>query len=159
MTTDKLQVFKFGDGAWDPSHRFVTSWLVSPWALFAIRASISSATGAYPSTSSSPPFTPSPTHAAASPYSRAFRAPFRPCTPSTTAPSSATPSSSPSYSGASSSGSRSPSAGSPPPSTPGPTFPNTGSTRSSPSSKFASRAPRPRPGFISSGSSSSWLVI
>ncbi|KAK6612629.1 hypothetical protein H4I96_01842 [Botrytis cinerea] len=41
MTTDKLQVFKFGDGVWDPSHRFVTSWLVSPWALFAVRASIS----------------------------------------------------------------------------------------------------------------------
>ncbi|TGO24906.1 hypothetical protein BPAE_0092g00250 [Botrytis paeoniae] len=41
MTTNKLQVFKFGDGVWDPSHRFVTSWLLSPWALFAVRASIS----------------------------------------------------------------------------------------------------------------------
>ncbi|KAF7888090.1 uncharacterized protein EAF02_002631 [Botrytis sinoallii] len=190
MTTNKLQVFKFGDGVWDPSHRFVTSWLLSPWALFAVRASISlyaffvllfsifweiarlpnggatarfsfsyftiSATGAYPSTSSSPPSTPSATHAAASHYSRAFRAPSKPCTLSTTAASSATPSSSPSFSGASSSGSRSPSAGSPPPSTPGPTSPNTASTPCSPSSKSASRAPRRRRGFISSGSLSFW---
>ncbi|KAK8908482.1 hypothetical protein QC760_002857 [Botrytis cinerea] len=192
MTTDKLQVFKFGDGVWDPSHRFVTSWLVSPWALFAVRASISLYAffvllfaifweiAQLPNGGATARFSFSYftilcywgisfyfffaalhtfTYARSGiPYSR-FRAPSRPCTPSTTAPSSATPSSSPSYSGASSSGSRSPSAGSPPPSTPGPTFPNTGSTRSSPSSKFASRAPRPRPGFISSGSSSSWLVI
>ncbi|CAG8978590.1 hypothetical protein HYALB_00011740 [Hymenoscyphus albidus] len=32
---------KFGTDIWDPSHRFETSWLLSPWALFACRAAIS----------------------------------------------------------------------------------------------------------------------
>ncbi|OAQ76500.1 alpha beta hydrolase fold-1 protein [Purpureocillium lilacinum] len=31
-------VFSFGSGPWDPSHRFETSWLLSPWLLFAVRA-------------------------------------------------------------------------------------------------------------------------
>ncbi|KAH8682162.1 hypothetical protein BX600DRAFT_35208 [Xylariales sp. PMI_506] len=30
--------FKLGDDVWDPSHRFETSWLLPPYALFAIRA-------------------------------------------------------------------------------------------------------------------------
>ncbi|KAK1757373.1 hypothetical protein QBC47DRAFT_296340 [Echria macrotheca] len=30
--------FKFGTDAWDPTHRFETSWLISPWALFVFRA-------------------------------------------------------------------------------------------------------------------------
>ncbi|KAL2166291.1 hypothetical protein VTG60DRAFT_2975 [Thermothelomyces hinnuleus] len=36
-----LQAFKFGTGPWDPTHRFETSWLLSPWALFFCRALIS----------------------------------------------------------------------------------------------------------------------
>ncbi|KAI5467612.1 hypothetical protein BGZ63DRAFT_499378 [Mariannaea sp. PMI_226] len=32
--------FKFGTDLWDPSNRFETSWLLSPWALFACRALI-----------------------------------------------------------------------------------------------------------------------
>ncbi|KAH6900638.1 hypothetical protein B0T10DRAFT_33231 [Thelonectria olida] len=32
--------FKFGTDLWDPSNRFETSWLLSPWALFAVRAFI-----------------------------------------------------------------------------------------------------------------------
>lgn len=32
--------FKFGTGLWDPSNRFETSWLLSPWALFGVRAFI-----------------------------------------------------------------------------------------------------------------------
>ncbi|KAH6663211.1 hypothetical protein B0J14DRAFT_495113 [Halenospora varia] len=32
---------KFGTDLWDQSHRFETSWLLSPWALFACRAVIS----------------------------------------------------------------------------------------------------------------------
>ncbi|KAI1160726.1 hypothetical protein F5B18DRAFT_496331 [Nemania serpens] len=32
------RVFAFGTDLWDPSHRFQTSWLVSPWVLFGIRA-------------------------------------------------------------------------------------------------------------------------
>ncbi|KAI5920698.1 hypothetical protein F4810DRAFT_404003 [Camillea tinctor] len=35
------KVFGFGTDLWDPSHRFQTSWLVSPYVLFAIRATIS----------------------------------------------------------------------------------------------------------------------
>ncbi|KAH6702891.1 hypothetical protein DL95DRAFT_174479 [Leptodontidium sp. 2 PMI_412] len=35
------QHFKFGTDLWDPSHRFETSWLLPPWILFAIRATIS----------------------------------------------------------------------------------------------------------------------
>ncbi|KAK3362653.1 hypothetical protein B0T25DRAFT_11725 [Lasiosphaeria hispida] len=30
--------FSFGTDLWDPSHRFETSWLLSPWALFFVRA-------------------------------------------------------------------------------------------------------------------------
>ncbi|KAL2261360.1 hypothetical protein VTK26DRAFT_4336 [Humicola hyalothermophila] len=30
--------FKFGTDPWDPTHRFETSWLLSPWALFFCRA-------------------------------------------------------------------------------------------------------------------------
>ncbi|KAI1434115.1 hypothetical protein GGR50DRAFT_664177 [Xylaria sp. CBS 124048] len=33
--------FAFGTDPWDPSHRFVTSWLVSPFVLFGIRATMS----------------------------------------------------------------------------------------------------------------------
>ncbi|KAJ4322537.1 hypothetical protein N0V84_004783 [Fusarium piperis] len=33
--------FRFGDGLWDPSNRFETSWLLNPWLLFAFRALIS----------------------------------------------------------------------------------------------------------------------
>lgn len=33
--------FSFGTDAWDPTHRFETSWLLSPWLLFSIRALIS----------------------------------------------------------------------------------------------------------------------
>ncbi|KAL2161411.1 hypothetical protein VTH06DRAFT_7972 [Thermothelomyces fergusii] len=36
-----LQAFKLGKGPWDPTHRFETSWLLSPWALFFCRALIS----------------------------------------------------------------------------------------------------------------------
>lgn len=36
-----LNDFKFGTDLWDPSHRFETSWLVSPYVLFALRAAIS----------------------------------------------------------------------------------------------------------------------
>jgi hypothetical protein len=32
------QAFRFGTDRWDPTHRFETSWLLSPWALFACRA-------------------------------------------------------------------------------------------------------------------------
>ncbi|KAI1114979.1 hypothetical protein F5Y14DRAFT_150827 [Nemania sp. NC0429] len=32
------RLFAFGTDLWDPSHRFQTSWLVSPWVLFGIRA-------------------------------------------------------------------------------------------------------------------------
>ncbi|KAJ8066193.1 hypothetical protein OCU04_005279 [Sclerotinia nivalis] len=41
MTNNNLQIFKFGTDVWDPTHRFETSWLLSPWALFAVRAIIS----------------------------------------------------------------------------------------------------------------------
>ncbi|KAA8575016.1 hypothetical protein MFRU_002g03520 [Monilinia fructicola] len=41
MPPNKLHAFKFGTDIWDPSHRFETSWLLSPWALFAVRAAIS----------------------------------------------------------------------------------------------------------------------
>ncbi|KAI1821022.1 hypothetical protein F4861DRAFT_533270 [Xylaria intraflava] len=34
-------VFAFGTDPWDPSHRFVTSWLVSPYVLFGVRALVS----------------------------------------------------------------------------------------------------------------------
>ncbi|ROT42256.1 hypothetical protein SODALDRAFT_326439 [Sodiomyces alkalinus F11] len=33
-----LDGFRFGKDPWDPSHRFETSWLLSPWLLFAFRA-------------------------------------------------------------------------------------------------------------------------
>lgn len=33
-------VFRFGTDLWDPSNRFETSWILSPWALFACRAAI-----------------------------------------------------------------------------------------------------------------------
>lgn len=33
-------VFSFGSGPWDPSHRFTTSWLLGPWLLFLCRALI-----------------------------------------------------------------------------------------------------------------------
>ncbi|KAK2625478.1 hypothetical protein QTJ16_004790 [Diplocarpon rosae] len=33
--------FSFGTELWDPSHRFQTSWLLPPWVLFGIRATIS----------------------------------------------------------------------------------------------------------------------
>ncbi|KAG9249263.1 hypothetical protein BJ878DRAFT_484541 [Calycina marina] len=32
---------KLGEDVWDPSHRFETSWLMSPWKLFACRAALS----------------------------------------------------------------------------------------------------------------------
>jgi len=32
------RVLWFGDDVWDPSHRFETSWLLSPWVLFFVRA-------------------------------------------------------------------------------------------------------------------------
>lgn len=32
--------FKFGTDTFDPTHRFETSWLLPPWALFAVRALI-----------------------------------------------------------------------------------------------------------------------
>ncbi|KAH6845319.1 hypothetical protein B0I37DRAFT_379787 [Chaetomium sp. MPI-CAGE-AT-0009] len=35
------RVFKFGTDLWDPTHRFETSWLLSPWVLFFCRALIS----------------------------------------------------------------------------------------------------------------------
>ncbi|KAI0003447.1 hypothetical protein F4779DRAFT_630724 [Xylariaceae sp. FL0662B] len=35
------RVFAFGTDPWDPSHRFQTSWLVSPYVLFALRALMS----------------------------------------------------------------------------------------------------------------------
>jgi len=38
---NRFQAFKFGHDIWDPSNRFETSWLLRPWVLFAIRASIS----------------------------------------------------------------------------------------------------------------------
>ncbi|RAL68248.1 hypothetical protein DID88_008949 [Monilinia fructigena] len=41
MPPNKLHAFKFGTDVWDPSHRFETSWLLSPWTLFAVRAAIS----------------------------------------------------------------------------------------------------------------------
>ncbi|RYP54008.1 hypothetical protein DL768_001158 [Monosporascus sp. mg162] len=33
-----LRAFAFGRDRWDPTHRFETSWLLPPWALFAFRA-------------------------------------------------------------------------------------------------------------------------
>ncbi|KAL1836733.1 hypothetical protein VTJ49DRAFT_4725 [Mycothermus thermophilus] len=36
-----LDAFRFGTDRWDPTHRFETSWLLSPWALFACRALLS----------------------------------------------------------------------------------------------------------------------
>ncbi|KAJ0161637.1 hypothetical protein CTA2_5878 [Colletotrichum tanaceti] len=36
-----LAAFRFGTGLWDPSHRFETSWLLSPYLLGACRALIS----------------------------------------------------------------------------------------------------------------------
>ncbi|ETS81910.1 hypothetical protein PFICI_06912 [Pestalotiopsis fici W106-1] len=33
-----VKAFKFGDDLWDPSHRFETSWILPPYALFACRA-------------------------------------------------------------------------------------------------------------------------
>ncbi|KAK0630077.1 hypothetical protein B0T17DRAFT_506576 [Bombardia bombarda] len=35
---DRRRPFAFGTDLWDPSHRFETSWLLSPWALFFCRA-------------------------------------------------------------------------------------------------------------------------
>lgn len=32
--------FELGHDLWDPSHRFETSWLLTPWALFYCRALI-----------------------------------------------------------------------------------------------------------------------
>ncbi|KAK4152239.1 hypothetical protein C8A00DRAFT_44687 [Chaetomidium leptoderma] len=34
------QAFRFGTDRWDPTHRFETSWLLSPWLLFLCRALI-----------------------------------------------------------------------------------------------------------------------
>jgi hypothetical protein len=34
------RIFWFGGDIFDPSHRYETSWLVSPWVLFGIRAFI-----------------------------------------------------------------------------------------------------------------------
>lgn len=31
---------KFGTDLWDPSHRYETSWLLPPYALFAVRATL-----------------------------------------------------------------------------------------------------------------------
>lgn len=31
-------IITFGTDTFDPGHRFETSWLISPWKLFAIRA-------------------------------------------------------------------------------------------------------------------------
>ena len=31
---------QFGNDVWDPSHRFETSWLFTPWVLFYLRAGI-----------------------------------------------------------------------------------------------------------------------
>lgn len=56
------KMFSFGSDPFDPSHRFVTSWLFSPWILFALRASLvsrislASAVGETP-LSRSPPLT------------------------------------------------------------------------------------------------------
>ncbi|KAK0733533.1 hypothetical protein B0T26DRAFT_25384 [Lasiosphaeria miniovina] len=33
-----VKAFAFGTDLWDPSHRFETSWLISPWLLFFFRA-------------------------------------------------------------------------------------------------------------------------
>lgn len=41
--------FKFGTDAWDPTHRFETSWLLSPWLLFFCRALIVRQTPIFPS--------------------------------------------------------------------------------------------------------------
>ncbi|CZS98825.1 uncharacterized protein RAG0_07383 [Rhynchosporium agropyri] len=41
MNIFSAQHLKFGTDLWDPSHRFETSWLLPPWVLFAIRATIS----------------------------------------------------------------------------------------------------------------------
>lgn len=35
-----LAAFRFGTDLWDPSHRFETSWLLSPYVLGACRALI-----------------------------------------------------------------------------------------------------------------------
>jgi len=37
-TTMAGKPFSFGTDIWDPTHRFETSWLLSPWVLFFIRA-------------------------------------------------------------------------------------------------------------------------
>lgn len=42
-----LRAFRFGTDPWDPSHRFETSWLVSPYVLFALRALFVSPNGSY----------------------------------------------------------------------------------------------------------------
>ncbi|PMD16367.1 hypothetical protein NA56DRAFT_316168 [Hyaloscypha hepaticicola] len=36
-----MGALKFGTDLWDPSHRFETSWLLTPWVLFGCRAAIS----------------------------------------------------------------------------------------------------------------------
>ncbi|KAI8961941.1 hypothetical protein F5Y11DRAFT_208386 [Daldinia sp. FL1419] len=41
VSSDPLSAFKFGTGGWDPEHRFETSWLLPPYALFALRALMS----------------------------------------------------------------------------------------------------------------------
>ncbi|KZZ90177.1 hypothetical protein AAL_07278 [Moelleriella libera RCEF 2490] len=41
MSSRMRTAFSFGANRWDVTHRFETSWLLSPWALFACRALIS----------------------------------------------------------------------------------------------------------------------
>ncbi|KAF4632374.1 hypothetical protein G7Y89_g5763 [Cudoniella acicularis] len=41
MGVRSFKALKFGEDIWDPSHRFETSWLLSPWVLFGCRAAIS----------------------------------------------------------------------------------------------------------------------
>lgn len=40
MASTIFRAFKFSTEVWDPSHRFETSWLLTPWMLFAVRATI-----------------------------------------------------------------------------------------------------------------------
>ncbi|KAH8773946.1 hypothetical protein BGZ57DRAFT_763406 [Hyaloscypha finlandica] len=38
---ERMRALKFGTDLWDPSHRFETSWILTPWVLFGCRAAIS----------------------------------------------------------------------------------------------------------------------
>jgi hypothetical protein len=37
---ERMRALKFGTDLWDPSHRFETSWILTPWVLFGCRAAI-----------------------------------------------------------------------------------------------------------------------